>query len=302
MKTVSVVAAAAALALSSAPNPRGVQQPPDFTARAELVVLHVLVKDKAGAYVTGLHAEAFRVFEEGRPQAIRFFEPEDAPVTAGLLIDSSSSMAPVRDRVIAAAADFVHASNPRDEIFALVFDDDVRPVLEAPTPFTSDVGVLERALAHVFVPAGRTALYDAIDAGLRYVKRGTRDRHALVVLSDGGDNASHVGFAGELIAVQASNVVIHTVALVDPADPEADPGRLGRFGETSGGGVFVPRDVAGVNRALQEIAQDIRHSYTIGYEPDVAHRRPGFHRLKIDVRAPNGRALVARTREGYHAS
>jgi VWFA-related protein len=277
------------------------QQPPTFSAKSELVVLHVLVKDSHGAYVGGLPADAFRVYEEQQPQPVRFFEAEDAPITIGLLIDSSGSMQPVRDRVIAASAAFVDSSNPHDEMFALVFDDDVRAVLDPAAPFTGDANVLRRGLMHVFAPAGRTALYDAVDAGLRYVLHGSYDRRALVVLSDGGDNASHAGFTGTLTATQASNTVVYTVALVGAADTETNPARLTRFAETSGGAAFAPRDIAGVERAFQRISQDIRHSYTIGYER-AAGGRPGFHRVHVEVRSPDGRKLVTRTREGYHAS
>jgi len=296
-----VVAAAAALALSSAEFQTLAQQSPDFSAKSELVVLHVLVKERSGGYVSGLPRDAFRVFEEGRPQDIRFFAPEDAPVTVGLVIDNSGSMGPVRDRVMAASTAFVESSNPRDEVFALVFDDDVRPVLASSAPFTSEAGVLRRALADVSRPAGRTSLYDAVDRGLRYVLQGSRERQVLVVVSDGGDNASEAGFAGTLISTQASNTAIYAVALVDPLDLESDPGRLKRFAATSGGAMFSPRDIAGVDLALQQIARDIRHSYTIGYEPSIVRRPSGFHRLRVDVRSPDGRRLVTRTREGYYA-
>lgn len=300
MRRLCLPAAVAALGLAGA-SLGFAQQSPTFSARSELVVLHVLVKDGHGAYVSGLTAGDFRVFEEKQPQPIRFFLGEDAPVTVGLVIDSSGSMRGVRDRVITASAAFVNSSNPRDEVFALAFDDDVRGVLPESAPFTNDPGLLRQTLADVFRPGGRTALYDAIDRGLRYVLRGTRERQVLVVVSDGGDNASHAGFAGTLMSTQASNTAIYTVALADPLDPESDSGRLAKFAATSGGTAFEPQDVAGVERALQQISNDIRHSYTIGYEPSSAHRHPGFHRLRVDVRMPDGRSLQARTREGYHA-
>jgi Ca-activated chloride channel homolog len=297
----AVVAALVSSAMSSASLHEVAQQPPTFSAKSELVVLHVLVKDSHGAYVGGLPADAFRVSEDQHPQPIKFFETEDAPITIGLLIDSSGSMQPVRDRVIAASVAFVDSSNPLDEVFALVFDDDVRAVLDPAAPFTGDPRVLRRALTDVFAPAGRTALFDAIDGGLRYVLKGSRERRALVVLSDGGDNASHTGFTGALISTQASNTVVYTVALVGAVDSEVDPRTLARFAETSGGAAFAPRDIAGVERAFQRIAQDIRHSYTIGYER-ANGGRPGFHRIHVDVRSPDGRKLLTRTREGYHAS
>ncbi len=300
MRTFALAAAVAVLGILA--ERVGVPQPsPTFRTKSELVVLHVLVKDRSGAYVGGLPADAFHVYEEKQEQPVQFFAPEDAPVTVGLLIDSSGSMRHVREQVLAAAEAFVSASNPRDEVFALVFDDDVRTVLPPSAPFTSEPAVLRDALAHAFDPAGRTALYDAVDRGLRYVVQGTRERQVLVVLSDGGDNASHAGFSGALVSTQASNTPIYSVALVDPLDPEADPGRLTRLSATSGGASYAPRDVAGVDQAFQEIARDIRHSYTIGYEPPAVRRPPGFHRLRVEVRSPDGRKLVTRTREGYHA-
>jgi Ca-activated chloride channel homolog len=301
VKTFFGLAAAAALALSSATTPNGAQQPPIFSAKSELVVLHVLVKDHKGAYVGRLNADAFQVFEDRQPQTVSFFEAEDAPVTIGLLIDSSGSMRAVRNQVIAASAAFVESSNPDDEVFALVFDDDVRPVLGSSAPFTGDAVVLRQALTDVFEPAGRTALYDAIDSGLRYALKGSRERHALIVLSDGGDNASRAGFTDALISTQASNAIVYTVALLGASDDESDPGKLARFAVSSGGAAFAPRDVAGVERAFAQISQDIRHSYTIGYQRALG-ARPGFHRIQLEVRAPNGRKLVTRTREGYHAS
>ena len=272
-----------------------------FTTHSEIVVLHVRVTDRGGSYASGLTADAFRILEEGRPQEVRFFESEDAPITVGLIIDSSGSMRNARDRIIAASAEFVQSSNPDDEVFALVFNDFVRPVLTESTPFTGDAGTLRNALSDVFEPSGRTALYDAIAEGLAYGAHGVRDRRALVVLSDGGDNASKTRFADVMTQVESSNAVIHTVALADPLDTDSDPRRLARIAETSGGKAFEPKDVAGVHQAFQQIVRDIRHSYTIGYEPMRADRRTGFRRIRVEAHAPDGRRLATRTRTGYLA-
>ena len=103
MAGVALVIAAAIL---SAAPPQA-----QFATRSELVVLHVRVTDRGGSYATGLTADSFRIFEEGGPQEIRFFESADAPITVGLVIDSSGSMRNVRDRVIAASSDFVASSS-----------------------------------------------------------------------------------------------------------------------------------------------------------------------------------------------
>jgi Ca-activated chloride channel family protein len=292
---------AAAGALAAAIGAAIAQEPPIFKTQSELVVLHVLVKDRNGSYVGGLTADAFEVLEENRPQTISFFTPEDAPVTVGLLIDSSGSMGPVRDRVIAASAAFIQSSNPQDESFAVVFNDDVRPVPQPPAHFVSDANTLRSLLSDAFVPAGRTRLYDAVAEGLSHVTTGTRDRRVLVVLSDGGDNASQSTFSDALMLTQASNVVVYTVALVDPLNDEANPKRLRQLADASGGAAFTPHDVRDVDKAFQQIARDIRSSYTIGYQPANTRLRPGLRRIRVEVHPPDGRRLITRTRNAYLA-
>jgi Ca-activated chloride channel homolog len=291
---VTGFALAVAIAGLSAAAPRA-----QFTSRSELVVLHVRVTDRGGSYATGLTADSFRIFEDGRPQAVRFFESADAPITVGLIVDSSGSMRNVRERVIAAAAEFVESSNPDDEVFALVFNDSVHAVLPESEPFTDDANTLRDALADVFRPVGRTSLYDAIKEGLAYGAHGSRDRRALVVLSDGGDNASRITFREALARVEVSNAVIYTIALEDPFDLDSNPKRLTRLAETSGGRAFAPKDVAGVHRAFSQISRDIRHSYVMGYEPSRADQRTGFRSVHVEARSPDGRRLSVHTRTGY---
>ena len=274
------------------------QDQPQFRSESELVVLHVMVTDRSGSYVSGLGADAFRVLDDSLPQTPRFFLHEDAPVTVGLLIDSSGSMRNVRDRVIAAAAEFVAASNPQDEVFALVFNDDVQPVLRG-LPFTSDAETLRQALSTAFRTAGRTALYDAVAHGLRYVANGSHERRVLVVLSDGGDNASEANLKDVMTLVQTSNTVIYSVALEDPFDGEYNPKRLRQLADASGGESFTPKNVDEVRSAFQKIARDVRHSYTIGYEPAGAAPRAGLHKLRVDVTSSDGRRLDVHSRTGY---
>ncbi len=273
-------------------------QTPQFKSESELVVVHVLVTDRSGGYVSGLPPDAFHLFDETRPQTPMFFLNEDAPVTVGLVIDSSGSMGRVRDRVIAAATEFVQSSNPQDQVFALVFNDDVQKVL-GDGSFTSDPIVLGSALSRAFQPVGRTALYDAVVDGLDYAARGSQDRRVLVVLSDGGDNASQAMLKDVVAKVQESNTVIYSVALIDPADYDANPGKLKQLAEASGGESFSPKDVAEVRKAFQKIARDVRHMYTIGFVPTNTAYHAGFHRLRVDVTAADGRHLSVHSRTGY---
>jgi VWFA-related protein len=272
---------------------------PLFSARSELVVLHVMVKDRKGAYVTGLGSDAFTILEDGRQQTIHFFAKEDAPVTVGLVIDSSGSMFTARDRVIAAAGSFADTSNPADEIFALVFNENVRAALPPDAPFTWESFTLSAALADAISARGRTAMYDAVMAGLEYASHGSREGKVLVVVSDGGDNASAATFDQVLRHTQASNTVIYTIGLIDPLERDANPKRLRQLAEASGGEAFLPDNVDEVADVLRHIARDIRNMYTLGYVPAGAVRDGQFRRVRVVVKAPGRGSLLVRTRQGY---
>ena len=277
------------------------QEVPVFKADSELVVLHVTVKDRNGAYVAGLPREAFGVVEDGRAQTVRLLTDTDTPVTVGLLIDSSASMQPIRHLVIAGATVFAEASHPRDEVFALAFNETVTPALLPGAPFTSDSTVLRAALERSVNGRGRTALYDAISIGVDYLSGGSRERKVLIVLSDGGDNASRATRDEAVRKAQASHAVIYTIALVDPGSRDANPKLLEELAQASGGQSFRPERPREIADALRQIARDIRHTYTVGYTPTNTARDGAFRNLRVVVTAPRGRPLVVRSRRGYVA-
>lgn len=296
------VVTVAILLLPGCVNVRG-QGPPVFSADSELVVLHVTVKDRTGAYVTGLPQEAFSIVEDGRAQTVRLLIDVDTPVTVGLLIDSSASMHPHRRLVITGATSFAEASHPRDEIFALAFNEDVHPVLSPTAPFTSNSTVLHAALERSVTARGRTALYDAISAGLDYLSRGTRERKVLVVLSDGGDNASRATREESVRRALASNAVIYTIGLVALGESDANPTLLKELAQASGGESFRPQAPGEIAAVLGQISRNIRHTYTVGYTPTNTARDGAFRRVRVVVTAPPGRPrpLAVRSRAGYVA-
>jgi Ca-activated chloride channel family protein len=282
------------------------QESPQFSSESELVVLHVAVRDKKGGYVGGLGQEAFQVLENRQPQSISFFNNQDAPVTVGLLIDSSGSMAPNRDKVIAAAMAFSKAMNPQDEFFVLGFNEDLHAPLPSDKPFTHHEPTLRVALVQAIKARGQTAVYDALNAGLSYVSKGSFERQVLVVVSDGGDNASAATRAHVLANAQASNAVIYTIALVDPMDSEADPGFLSQLSQITGGVAFRPKNTGEIAEIFQRIATDIRNMYTLGYVPassgdTKASTKEELRRVAVDVRLPTGKKLAVRTRRAYLA-
>ena len=277
------------------------QEPPRFSGAAHLVVLHVSVTDKGGRAVGGLSSQAFSVLENRQPQTITFFGRDELPVTAGLILDNSISMFGVRDLIVGAAAAFAEACDPRDEIFSLAFNEHIRAALPAATPFTSDPGVLRHSIAGVITARGRTALFDAIRAGLDYSARGRHARKVLVIVSDGGDNASAATFADALASTQASNAVIYGVLLNDPAVRGARPEVMKQLALGTGGRLFKPKSVRELGEILQTIAIEIRQTYTLGYVP-APPLDGAFRRLQVIVKAPDGRPLVVRTRDGYRAA
>src|ERR1700747_949957 len=172
------------------------QKSPDSNARdfklsvdVDLVIFNVTVTDTKGRSVKGLSKDDFRIVESGQDQTIQFVRPEDTPATVGLVIDNSGSMRRKRQDVIDAALVFAESSNPHDEIFIVNFNERVFMGLPPATPFTSDLNQLRTALANTRAE-GKTALYDAVAAALKHLETGSLQRKALVIISDGGDNAS----------------------------------------------------------------------------------------------------------------
>jgi VWFA-related protein len=206
-----------------------------------------------------------------------------------------------RSLVIAGAVTFADTSHPRDELFALAFNDDVHPALAPSAPFTRDSAALRVALERSVTARGRTALYDAISAGVDYLAHGSRDRKALIVLSDGGDNASHATQSAAVRKAQGSSAVIYTVALMDDLSRDANPRLLKELADSSGGLAFRPRDSREFAAALRDVATAIRHTYAVAYTPTNTATDGGFRQVRVVVTAPPGRPLLVRTRAGYTA-
>ena len=272
---------------------------PVISTSVNLVVLPVTVTDRKGEFVQGLDAANFRIDEDGHPQKIEVFRDEDTPVTAGLLVDHSGSMATKMGQVIQGAMAFVQASNPQDREFVVNFSDTVTFGLPADVDFTSDTQKLEAAVLNT--PAsGQTALYDALIAALKRLEKDSRDKKVLLLVSDGGDNASKHSFAEALRMAQSSNVIIYTLGLFDEHSFDQNPTVLTKIAKETGGEAYFPKSAAETVSVCRQIAGDIRHQYTLGYSP--TETRPGYRRIHVSVTAPDRGKLIARTRAGYYFS
>jgi Ca-activated chloride channel family protein len=269
-----------------------------LSATAELVLLDVSVKAGNGEHVSGLTRDNFRVYENGKLQTISRFASEDVPVTAGLVIDTSGSMRDKRAEVLTAAMALVGASNPRDEIFVVHFSDSVNLGLPADVPFTGDLEQLRAALWKG-IPAGRTALNDAIVLSLKHLEQGQRERRTLVLVSDGGDNSS-VHKSDEVVRkVLASRATVYTIGLFDEEDQDRNPDLLRRLARISGGDSFLQVQLDSVINVCQQIAKDIRTRYTIAYVPNRANDQASLRKIKVTAASPDGRKLVVNTRTSY---
>jgi len=292
--SVSLLTAGFSLSVSA-------QDRPTFRSNAELVVLHVSVRDRGGRYITGLTKDAFTVIDDAKPQTLEMFSADEVPATVGFLIDNSNSMRPNRERVVASAVAFAAHSHPQDEIFALTFNEAVQ---EAWSPrVVSDINPAEfaSAMSTAIVARGMTAIYDGIMSGLSRLERAKHTRQVLIVVSDGGDNASKATLETTLSRVHDSDATIYTVALIDPIVKDGNPRLLRRLARLTGGEAYQPRKVDDVPEAFERISKDIRNAYTLAYVPtksgsDEARRR---RTVKVYVRSQDGRVLSVRTRDGY---
>jgi Ca-activated chloride channel homolog len=266
-----------------------------------LVVLHASVRNKRGGVVQGLQKENFKVSENGQPQAIREFLHEDVPVAVGLALDNSGSMQKKRADVAAAAVAFAQSSNPGDEIFIVNFNEQVSLGLPDTKLFSASVPDLKSAILKP-VPAGKTALYDAITIALAHLNKSSSDRKALLVISDGGDNASRHSLNQVLEDIGQTDVTIYTIGLFDPDDPDRNPGVLRRIAQASGGEAFLPSMPAEAVQICDHIAKDIRSQYTIAYSPLNPRFDGGYRTIKVTAVGDHGEKLQVRARAGYIAS
>ncbi len=304
MRVISLIATFVAGAVSLFASPSSAPQDrPTFKAASELVVMHVSVRDRGGRYITGLTRDAFTVIDDGKPQSLDMFSADEVPASVGFLIDNSNSMRPNRDGVIASSVAFAKHSHPQDEIFVLTFNETVRQAWGPRVVAEMEPAAFALAMSDAIVARGMTAIYDGIAAGLTRLERARHTRQVLIVVSDGGDNASKVKLDDMLKRVHESDATVYSVAMVDPLVREgSDPRLLRRLARSTGGEFHYPRGVDDVAKAFESISKDIRNAYTIAYTPTkggetaVQGRR---RTVKVYARSQDHRVLTVRTRDGY---
>jgi len=274
-----------------------------YTLRTDAyeVRLNATVLDGSGRSIQTLDKDAFRVYEDGVPQAIASFRHEDLPVSLGVLIDSSGSMYDKRVAVEQASLDLIKLSNPADEAFVVDFS------WEAfiDQDFTSDIGKLQQGLSFI-KSSGGTAIYDALVASADYLtKNAKHPKQVLLIITDGEDNASSATLEQAIRRIQdLDGPVIYCVGLLFGSDTDKGEARhakrvLEALAEQTGGAAYFPRSVKEVDAIAAEVAQDIRTQYTIAYHSTKSPTLGGYRQVHVEAKGKGTGRLSVRTRSGY---
>jgi len=279
-------------------------RPVDLRVNKTLVLINVTVTDPLNRFVTGLEKEHFRLYEDKVEQEITQFSSEDAPISIGLVFDTSGSMGPKLQKSRQAAAEFFKTANPSDEFFLVQFND--RP--ELTVPFTTDTDKIQSTLTFT-QSRGRTALLDSVYLAMHEMKRAKNPRKALLIISDGGDNSSRYTETEIKSAVREADVQIFAIGIFESAanrgrTPEeaAGPSLLNELAEQTGGREYAVENVAELPDIAAKIGIELRNEYILGYTPKNRERDGKYRKVVVKLNQPRGLPpLRAYFRLGYYA-
>jgi VWFA-related protein len=233
----------------------------------------------------------FRLFENGLEQEIISINSEDAPVSVGVVFDTSRSMRNELGKSLAALEELFKTTMPGDEFFAVSFS--TRP--HVVSGFTQDGDEILRELASVQAH-GWTALYDAILVAVQQMRSARNSRRALLILSDGADNYSRYTASEILDLVRESDVRIYAIGLFER------PGFLKKLSEESGGRAIWVRKTEELPQAIYNLSTELRSYYLLGYKSSNAERDGKYRKVKVEVTRPTGNVeLHTSWRRGYYA-
>ncbi|HEY4766160.1 MAG TPA: VWA domain-containing protein [Candidatus Sulfotelmatobacter sp.] len=270
-----------------------------FRKDVDEVLLHASVIDDKQHIVTTLERGAFTVFEDGKPQTIISFHHEDIPVSIGIIIDNSGSMREKRNKVNQAALNLVRASNPKDEVFLVNFNDEYY----LDQDFTNDLLKLKEALEKIDARGG-TALYDAVVASAEHLKLHARlEKKVLLIVTDGEDNASNETLEQAVKQLQQENgPSVYAIGILgDEEHPKRARRALEIIAQRTGGIAFFPKTLDEVDEISRMVARDIRNQYTIGYHPTNPRGNGGFRQIRVEAKTKGHGKMTVRTKSGYYA-
>jgi Ca-activated chloride channel family protein len=281
--------------------------------RTEVVTLIVTVTDRHGQAVTGLTREHFEIFEDKVKQNIEYFRDDDALVSVGIIFDVSSSMEGKLNYAREAVRTFIQTSHQDDDFFLIAFNDHPR-LLGAFLAGDTVMKLLSGVEAH-----GNTALYDAVYLGLEKIKQGRHRKHALLLITDGGDNASRYKFKELRRSTQESDTLVYSIGVGVTAEGASILGKIAnlvsggvakedrlapeKLARWTGAQVFFPFTVAELEEAASLIALELRRQYSLGYVPTNLRHDGKWRTIRVRVKPPRQISnVMARAREGYYAA
>jgi Ca-activated chloride channel homolog len=281
------------------PAPKENTPPSNIRVDSTLILVPVTVTDPLNRPVSGLERENFRVYDDRIEQSISQFAMDDEPIAIGFVFDTSGSMGSKLDRSRMAAAEFLRTSDPQDEFCLVTFDNAPRLLV----PLTHDSAEIQNKL--MFSKSkGSTALLDAIYLALHEMRKSKKNKKALLVISDGGDNHSRYTEAEVKRVVQESDVLIYAIGVFGggiSSEEYGGPYLLSKIAEQTGARLFeaIPSELP--DTALR-IGLDLRNRYVLGYAPRDQRRDGRYHRIQVKVLPPRGLPkLKPHWRLGYYA-
>jgi VWFA-related protein len=272
-----------------------------FRADSRLVLVPVSVTDAQDRPVMGLSGGDFRVYESGVEQRVAHFSREDAPLAMGFVFDTSMSMESKLAGARAAAAALLGTANPEDEFFLIEFQDEARVT----QPLTEDARDIQTRLARARAK-GRTALLDAVYLGVEELRKSSKPRKALVILSDGGDNRSRHTESAVRAQLRETDIAVYAMGIFDAlpgyvAEEERNgPALLEEITRRTGGRLYPVDDLRDLPAAAARIGEELHNRYLIAYTPTNAE--PGaYHKVQVKVVAPHwAHKLRVSWRPGYY--
>ena len=276
-----------------------------FRTGTSLVLVNVSVLDAHDRPVTSLSQDQFHILDNGREQPIRFFAHEDAPLSLAIILDTSGSMHAKWSRALQMLGGFCENLEQGDELFLVTVER--RPRLL--TDYTSDCAEMQNRLL-LTQPHGPTALLDAIPLAVEHLRRARNPRHAILIISDGGENSSRTRLATIRSLAREANAQIYSATMgleanfaraTFPGETQG-PALLNEIAEFTGGRAFAIDDWRQIGDAAAGMAREIHDQYVIGYQPPAAGDDGKYHRISVKVRRePSQPRLSLFHRNGYRS-
>jgi VWFA-related protein len=277
---------------------------PDIRVDTTLVVIPVTVTDAQNRFVLGLEKKDFTLSEDGVDQKLAQFAGENAPMSVGLLVDTSGSMGAKIDISKKAASQFLKTMDEHDEACLIEFGDRVKVAAS----FSKDANLIESKLSNV-EPQGLTALLDAVSVGLQEMRKAKNTRKALIIISDGGDNNSRYTATEIKDLVRQADVQVYSMGVFErlpmlllSAAEVSGPKLLSQLSEQTGGRAFSASSANDLPVIATRIAIELRNQYVLAYVP-LNRKKDGTYR-HVDVKVkeePGLSAFKAHWRLGYYA-